>query len=104
AVLTPTGNYYAEPIVEQVPVLVIKITQYEGSITYEQMLERTKRCNETTYRTKDRYMWLIDNVEAVEVEVLTTIGTVSAAMVSYTLKLSPKATGWKEERLLVDTH
>jgi len=103
-VLTPTGNFYAEPLVEQLPILVIKLTQYEASITYQQMLDRSKKANEATYRTKPRYSWMIDSVEAVDVKVLTTGGEVTAALVTYTLKYNPRTNGWKEDRLLVDTH
>lgn len=104
SVLTPTGNFYAEPVMEEVPILTIKLTQYESSIAYQTMLDRTAKVNETTYRTKGRYMWKIEKVEAVEVEVQLAGGLTTAAMVTYTLRLSTKTNGWKEERLLIDTH
>lgn len=99
----PSGNWWAEPAIERIPVLRLKITQYEESVTYEQLLERKLKVNETTYRGQPRYDWLIENIEPVEVDVTLASGTVTAALVTYTLALSPHLYGWKDDRALFDT-
>lgn len=86
----PSGHMYPEPILEKVPTLRLRITQYESSITYEQMLERKLKTNDATYRTKAAGMWLITDVEATEVDVQLSGGEVSAALVTYTLELSAR--------------
>lgn len=109
----PSGNMYTQPVVEMVPTLQIRITQYESSITYEQMLERKYKVNSSTYRTKGAGQWLISEVEATEVDVVLSGGTVSAALVTYTLDLSPHeyydrntsqfvTAGWDVPMMLVD--
>jgi hypothetical protein len=104
AVLTPNGNFWSEPLVVKLPVLVLKITQYEASITYDQMLERSLKCNQEEYRTQPRYQWITGPVVATEVEVVTSTTTLVAAQVQYTLRRSPFSWGWKDSRVLVDTH
>lgn len=103
-IITPNGNLWSEPTVRRFPVLTLRITQYESTITYEQMLERSLRCNQNEYRTKPRYQWMTDVVVATETEVVTPIGPRTAAQVIYTVRLSPFAWGWKDSKLLVDTH
>ena len=95
---------FDQPFVERLATLQLRITQYEASITYEQMMERKLKVNEATYRTKVRYSWLITEVEASEVTVQLAGGPTVAALVTYTLELSPLPYGWKDERALLDTH
>ena len=103
--LTPTENFFDEPFVERVPTLELRITQYEDSISFQTMLDRKLKCNESTYRSHPRYDWIIEDVEAHEVDVeLDDDSTVSAALVTYTLSYSPFLYGWKEDRALIDTH
>ena len=102
--LTPTQNMFDQPFVERLATLQLRITQYEASITYEQMMDRKLKVNEDTYRTKVRYSWLITEVEATEVTVQLDAGPTVAALVTYTLELSPLLYGWKDERALLDTH
>ncbi len=104
AIITPNRNFFSEPTLFRVPVLTLRITQYEVSITYEQMLERSLRCNEAEYRTQPRYQWMSDVVQATETEVTVSSGTNIAAQVIYTLRRSPFEWGWKDSKLLVDTH
>lgn len=103
-IANPIGDLYDEPAVQRLPTLEIKLTQYESSITYEQMLSRKFKVNSGTYRGQSRYSWLISQVEATEVEVQLRSGIVEAALVTYTLNYTPRPNGWKEERLLVGTH
>lgn len=99
----PSGNWWSDPAIERVPILRIKITQYEESVTYEQLLDRHLKVNENTYRGQPRYDWLIEAIEPVEVNVTLASGTVTAALVTYTLALSPHLYGWKDDRALFDT-
>lgn len=102
-ILTPNGNFYSEPAIERLPTLTLQISQYEESITYEQMLERKLKVNESTYRSEPRYKWLVEQVEAVEVDVLLTGGLTTAALVTYTVTHSPHEYGWKDDRALIDS-
>ena len=77
-------------MLERVPTLGIKITQYEAIITYQQMLDRKNKVNSATYRTKAAGMWEITEVDATEVDVELAGGTTSAALVTYTVMLSPR--------------
>ena len=86
----PSGHVYPEPVLERVPTLGVKITQYESSITYQQMLDRKNKVNSATYRTKAAGMWEITEVDATEVDVELAGGTTSAALVTYTVMLSPR--------------
>jgi len=110
--LTPTGNWWSNPVMEKRPTFRLKHTQYEASITYEQMLERKFRINSFPWNTQDPKMWLIQEVEAQEVSVELASGYIDAAMVTYTLDLHPDNTlpdddvnryGWMEVRALFDT-
>ncbi|WP_182871227.1 hypothetical protein [Stieleria mannarensis] len=87
---------------ERIPTLQVRLTQYEASITYEQMLARKFKVNSGTYRSKDRYQWLIQDVEATEVDVLLSGGETSAALVTYTLSHLPLNEGWKKALALID--
>lgn len=108
AIRLPSGAFFSEPVMERVPSLTIKLTQYESSITYEQMLARKFKVNDATYRTKAAGTWLIENVEASTVSVQLSTGATAAALVTYTLKYSPRTDaagthiGWKESRALYD--
>lgn len=109
----PSGNMFTTPVMELVPTLTIRLTQYESSITYEQMLERKFKTNSSTYRTQPAGMWIIKDVEATEVDVQLSGGETSAALVTYTLELSSRQyyddgttswvdVGWDVPMLLVD--
>lgn len=103
-ILTPSSRYYAEPAIERIPTLTLKISQYEASITYDQMLERKLKVNSGTYRSQPRYDWLIEDVEAVDVDVELAGGTTTAALVTYTISHNPLLYGWKDDRALIDSH
>jgi len=101
-ILLPSGAFFAEPVVERIPVLTIKLTQYESSITYNQMLDRKFKVNDATYRTQAARKWLIEHVEASTVSVQLAAGATTAALVTYTLVLSPLDEGWDKTLALVD--
>ena len=98
----PSGNWWSEPVIERVPTLTLKITQYETSITYEQMLERKLKTNSTEYRDQLPGKWIISHIEANEVSVQLSGGPSTVALVTYTLDLSPHDSGWKDQRVLID--
>lgn len=102
AIKLPSGAFFSEPVMERIPTLTIKMSQYEASITYEQMLERKFRLNEGDYRGQSAGNWLIEHVETTPVTVQLAGGPVNAALVTYTLMLSPLAEGWARRLALVD--
>lgn len=104
AILTPTKNFYSEPAVERIATQMWKISQYESSITYDQMQERKFKVNSLTFQGEVRFKWLIEHVEASEVDVTLSGGVTSAALVTYTVIQSPFEHGWKDDRSLIDTH
>lgn len=99
---TPTNNEWEQPLIEQVPLLTLQITQYEASITYEQMLARKFRLNSAAYRGGDPHTWFIQEVAANEVSVQLAGGPTVAAQVTYTLAYDEDT--WLEKRPLFDTH
>jgi len=101
--LTPAKNFWSEPVVTRTPTLVLKISQYESSITYEQMLARKLKTNNATYRSQAAGKWLITQVEGSEVKVKIGGTLTAVALVTYTVALSAYEHGWKESRALLDT-
>jgi hypothetical protein len=101
---TPAGNYWNEPVIERIPVFELKLTQFEESILYDQMIERKFKVNDRAYRGKAAGRWIIEQVEAQEVEVLLAAGRTKVALVTYTILLSPDTEyGWNDTRGLFDT-
>ena len=57
---TPSGRFWAEPVVERIPTLTIQLTQYETApVLYTTLLDRLLKVNSGSYRGKGRYFWLI---------------------------------------------
>lgn len=79
---------YEAPVVQPVPMLQINLTQYEPYISYLDMVQRSFICNETPYRGVRQDAWMIGEVTAKEVEVLTCSGKQLWAQVTYPLHLS----------------
>lgn len=79
----PTGTPFTNPIVETVPVLTIIVTQYETSIDFSTMLDRSYKLNSATYRNQVKDSWMIGAVKASEVKVKLASGEVTAAKVTY---------------------
>lgn len=104
ACLLPTGNTFADPFMKMHSGLRLFLTQYETSIDYATRLTRNKRANEDTYRGQTRYSWMIQDVDATEVEVQLSGGPTAAALVTYTIEYNPLPGGWKDRRALIDTH
>lgn len=86
----PTGTPFQQPITETVPTLTLSITQFEASITYDQMMERSFKTNNAPYRTKDAGLWMIGAVKAVEQDVQLAAGNTAAVKVTYPLILSER--------------
>ena len=102
---SPTGNEYDNPLLERVPTLALKITQYESApLLYTTMLDRLFKCNESTYRGQGRYKWMIVGLDPTVVDTELSGGSTTAIAVTYTVALSPRQYGWKEDLALIDTH
>jgi len=121
--LPGTGTPFTQPVVETVPTLTLTITQYEASITFEQMLARSYKLNSNTYRSQGALSWMTGPVKASTVKVRLASGEVEAAKVTYTVSLSdatfdpviadepagavvgtPYFYGWQQARPLIDDH
>lgn len=101
----PTGNFFAEPFIEEQSVLRLKITQYESlPLSYLALMGRRKALNRNDYRGFPRGWWKIQHVEFTPARVQLAGGSVLAAQVVYTIDLSSKNHGWYEERALIDSH
>lgn len=104
-ILTPTRNFYAEPAIEKIPTQILQISQYEpASLTYDTLLTRKFKVNDTSFQGDARFDWLITEVEGAPVTVTLQGGPTNAALVTYTIVQSPFLYGWKDDRALVDTH
>ena len=53
----PSETPYPSPVMEKVPTLTLVITQYEPSITFEQMLQRSYKLNDADYRGRGAGSW-----------------------------------------------
>ena len=85
-----TDTPFANPVMEKIPTLQLVIEQFEASITYEQMMERSFKVNDATYRSKDAGLWMIGTVQAVEQTVQLQAGETTAVKVTYPLMLSER--------------
>lgn len=83
-----TGTPFSTPVVETIPILSIIVTQYESSITYQQMMDRSFKLNSDTYRGKGAGSWMTGAVNATEVKVQLATGEATVAKVTYTMTLS----------------
>lgn len=105
AILTPTKNFYSDPAIEKIPTKILQISQYEpGTTTYDDLLGRKFKVNDTTFQGDARYDWLITDVEGTPATVVLSGGPANVALVTYTIVHSPFLYGWKDDRALVDTH
>lgn len=102
--LTPTGNMYNDSFMKRFGGKVRKVTQYELSLSHNQMAARMLAANSTGYAGEPIYSWLITAVEARDVEVTLQSGLTDAVLVSYTLRHTTLPHGWKENRALIDSH
>jgi len=84
----PSETPYPSPVMEKVPTLTLTITQYEASITFAQMIARSYKLNDATYRAAGPHSWMTGPVKASTVKVKLASGEVTAAKVTYTLTLS----------------
>jgi len=83
-----TGTPFRQPVVETVPVLTLTVTQYETSIDYQTMMDRSYKLNSDTYRSRGANSWMTGPVNATEVKVQLAGGEQTVAKVTYTLLLS----------------
>jgi len=111
---SPSKSWYDEPSVERIATFKRTIQQYESSVTYEDARNRRFKVNKNPYIISGvvypRYTWLIEDVKWTNVQVQTTGGEVTAALMTYELLYNPTvdykgtAIGWKNDRVLIDTH
>ena len=85
-----TKTPFAQPVLETIPTLQLVIEQFEASITFDQMLERSFKVNSTTYRSKDAGLWRIGAVKAVEQDIQLAGGPTTAVKVTYPISLSER--------------
>lgn len=103
--ISPSGSEWNEPLLERVPTLMLKITQYETApLLYATMLDRLFKCNESAYRGQGRYKWMIVGLDPTVVDTELSGGSTTAIAVTYTVALSPHEHGWKTDLALLDTH
>jgi len=86
--LPGTGTPFTTPVVETIPVLTLTVTQYEASMDYQTMMDRSYKLNSDTYRSKPALSWMTGPVNATEVVVQLAGGPATVAKVTYTLMLS----------------
>jgi hypothetical protein len=86
---------FGAPVVENQSRLTLTVTQYESSITFQQMMDRSYKVNDDAWNGKARRQWKIGKVTAVEQEVQLASGTVTCAKVTYPITLSDyTVTNW----------
>ena len=85
-----TGTPFSNPVMEKIPTLQLVIEQFEASITFEQMLERSFKTNSSTYRNKGAGLWMIGTVKAVEQTVQLAGGEANVVKVTYPVALSER--------------
>ncbi len=85
-----TETPFGAPVMEKIPTVQLVIEQFEASVTYEQMLERSFKVNKGTYRSKGSGLWMIGAVKAVEQSVQLAGGATDAVKVTYPISLSER--------------
>jgi len=85
-----TNTPFGSPVMEKIPTLQLVVEQFEASITFEQMLERSFKVNNGTYRNKGAGLWMIGAVKAVEQDVQLSGGPTTAVKVTYPISLSER--------------
>lgn len=107
--LLPTGSPYTSPVIEKVPTLTVTIVQYESSITYEQMLQRSYVVNSDVYRGQAAGRWMTGEVQAQDYTVKIGGVDTTVAKVTYPVMLAPfiyasgQDVGWRQTQPLVDS-
>jgi hypothetical protein len=79
---------FPEPVATDIPTLVLTISQYETSVSYAQILQRSFVTNNATYAGFAAGMWLCRVRNVSEVEIQTTAGQQTWARVTYDVSLS----------------
>ena len=98
---------YPAPVVTQVPLLTLTISQYESYVSYAQILDRSFKVNSTAWQGFDAGFWRLVVKNVSEVDIQTQLGTVTWAKVTYEASLSNDGfynesgnftpTGWKAQ-------
>lgn len=98
---------YPAPVVTQVPLLTLTISQYESYVSYAQILNRSFKVNSTNWQGFAAGLWRLVVKNVSEVEIQTQLGTTTWAKVTYEASLSNdgfydesgtwQLTGWKAQ-------
>lgn len=98
---------YPAPVVTQVPLLTLTISQYESYVSYAQILDRSFKVNSTAWQGFAAGLWRLVVKNVSEVEIQTQLGTATWAKVTYEATLSNdgfydengtwQLTGWKAQ-------
>jgi len=98
---------YPAPVVTQVPLLTLTISQYESYVSYAQILARSFKVNSANWQGFGAGFWRLVVKNVSEVDIQTQLGTVTWAKVTYEATLSNdgfydesgtwQLTGWKAQ-------
>ena len=102
---------YPAPVVTQVPLVTLTISQYESYVSYAQILDRSFKVNSATWQGFGAGLWRLAVKNVSEVDIQTQLGTVTWAKVTYEATLSKdgfydesgtwQVTGWKAQIPLI---
>lgn len=81
-------HQFPEPVITEIPTLVLTISQYEASVSYAQILQRSFVTNNAAYNGFSAGMWLCRVRNVSEVDIETTAGQQTWARVTYDVSLS----------------
>jgi hypothetical protein len=79
---------YPSPVVTQIPLLTLTISQYETSVTYAQIMQRSFKVNRTAWQGFNKGYWRLVVKNVSEVDIQSQLGTVTWAKVTYEATLS----------------
>ena len=79
---------YPSPVVTQIPLLTLTISQYENYVSYAQIMQRSFKVNETSWQSFNPGYWRLVVKNVSEVDIQTQIGQVTWAKVTYEATLS----------------
>jgi len=79
---------YPTPVVTQIPLLTLTISQYENYVSYAQIMQRSFKVNKTAWQSFNPGYWRLVVKNVSEVDIQTQLGPVTWAKVTYEATLS----------------
>lgn len=79
---------YPAPVTTQLPLLTLTVAQYETYVSYQQIIDRSYKTNQTAWKGFDPGLWRIVVKNVSEVDIQTVSGPATWAKVTYEVKLS----------------